>query len=233
MRRVLGDSGATLVDLEGAVGRTVVAAELAAASGAGPLLIELVSSGDPTFRMGLGGRDEALVLMRRARPGQVLVGPTPAVVVGPGLPLGAELVGAGAERTYELRLAGPGAAASNLGWAHRAATGPFVGREQAMAELDAVWEATLRGRRRPVVVTGAAGIGSRPWPTRRSTRRWGPTPTGGRTSGCGPSGRRRCCSTSCATPPAPPATRRGWCSRPSARRRRRGGRSTGALPGAG
>ena len=127
----------------------------------------------------------AMRLLRRRDPGQILVNATTAVLVGPLLPSGVELVEAGdpssrsagtmrSERVYQLRLAdtgtatdadGPGErshpdqAASNLAWARRAAAGPILGREEPAAALDTAWHDTLRGVRRQVVLTGESGIG--------------------------------------------------------------------------
>jgi hypothetical protein len=114
-------------------------------------------------------------LLAAARGPQVLVTATTAALVGPGLPAGLELVAlagdevaaaAGADRVHELRTAGDGASdgdhppiASNLGWAHRAATSPVVGREPVLAALGAAWEAAIRGERRVVLLVGEGGIG--------------------------------------------------------------------------
>lgn len=124
----------------------------------------------------------AVKRLRQARPGQLSVSAQSAVLVGPLLPPDVRLTEAtstpvgpntGAERRYELGCTSPDAsptrladaegglpdeAASNLGWARRAA-GPLLGRESATAALDAAWTATLRGERRHVLVTGEGGIG--------------------------------------------------------------------------
>ncbi len=104
----------------------------------------------------------------------LLAGPT-AVMVSLALPPGAELTDLGTqpvsehrhERVHELRP--PGAprrddlpddtAASNVGWARRAAAGLVVGREAPAAHLEAAWERAVAGEHRMVVVSGDPGIG--------------------------------------------------------------------------
>ncbi|MGH9110741.1 MAG: ATP-binding protein [Acidimicrobiales bacterium] len=106
----------------------------------------------------------------------LLAGPT-AVMVSLALPPGAELVDLGTqpvsehrhERVHELRPPGASAArhgdlpddiaASNLGWARRAAAGLVVGREAPAAHLEAAWERAVAGENRMVVVSGDPGIG--------------------------------------------------------------------------
>ncbi|HEX2565052.1 MAG TPA: AAA family ATPase, partial [Acidimicrobiales bacterium] len=103
----------------------------------------------------------------------LLAGPT-AVMVSLALPPGAELIDLGTqpvsehrhERVHELRPPGaarkdlPGdTAASNLGWARRAAAGLVVGREAPAAQLHAAWERAVAGEHRMAVVSGDPGIG--------------------------------------------------------------------------
>jgi hypothetical protein len=103
----------------------------------------------------------------------LLAGPT-AVMVSLALPPGAELIDLGTqpvsehrhERVHELRppeaarLDLPGdTAASNLGWARRAAAGLVVGREAPAAQLHAAWERAVAGEHRRAVVSGDPGIG--------------------------------------------------------------------------
>ena len=99
----------------------------------------------------------------------VVVSASTAVMVTHALPAGLELVAApttGDERAYRLRPAGPAppqapddAGAANLGWAHRAAAHPVVGRVGTIARLEGAWAAALAGDPRVVVLSGDPGIG--------------------------------------------------------------------------
>jgi AAA ATPase domain len=99
----------------------------------------------------------------------VLVSASTAVMVTHALAPGRELVAvatSGDERAYLLRAPGPGplavdddAAASNLGWAHRAAAHRVVGRPGPLARLEGAWAAALEGDHRVVVLSGDPGIG--------------------------------------------------------------------------
>jgi hypothetical protein len=51
------------------------------------------------------------------------------------------------------------AGASNVGWAHRAASHVLVGRHGPLARLEGAWTAALGGDHRVVVLTGDPGIG--------------------------------------------------------------------------
>lgn len=105
-------------------------------------------------------------------PAQVLLTASTAVMVTHALPPGVELADIGVmtvapgrdERTYQLRTtAGDAgtddAGASNLGWAHRAAAGPVVGRGGPLARLEGAWTGALAGDHRVVVLSGDPGIG--------------------------------------------------------------------------
>ncbi len=99
----------------------------------------------------------------------VLVSASTAVMVTHALPAGLELVAeptSGDERAYRLRPAGSAApagdddaGAANLGWAHRAAAHPVIGRVGTMARLEGAWTAALAGDPRVVVLSGDPGIG--------------------------------------------------------------------------
>ncbi len=99
----------------------------------------------------------------------VVVSASTAVMVTHALPAGLELVAAptsGDERAYRLRPAGPAApaaeddaGAANLGWAHRAAAHPVVGRVGTIARLEGAWASALAGDQRLVVLSGDPGIG--------------------------------------------------------------------------
>jgi AAA ATPase domain len=140
---------------------------------------------DDPAEAGTASRDHslarALELLRASSAGQVLAGATTAVLVGPALPAHVELVDLGSrvldrgrrsDRIYELAPADAGSAhrlaphdgsgvapASNLSWAHRAAPRPVAGREVPLADLEAAWRTTLKGKRRAVIVRGESGIG--------------------------------------------------------------------------
>ena len=51
------------------------------------------------------------------------------------------------------------AGAANLGWAHRAAAHPVIGRVGTMARLEGAWASALAGDPRLVVLSGDPGIG--------------------------------------------------------------------------
>ncbi len=187
LRTVADEAGATAVTNGGAT--TVVAAfpfasdaanavlRLAGASSAGPGVPRMrLSTGEAVARDGeVSGpaRDRVDALAEVAGEAAVLMTASTAVMVHHTLPPGAELVDRGVvalgpqrpERVYELRT-GPGArgpdddaAASNLGWAQRAATRVMVGREEQLARLADAWAAALAGERRVVVLAGDPGIG--------------------------------------------------------------------------
>jgi hypothetical protein len=185
LRRVAGEAGATVVANGDAA---VVAAfpfasdaanavlRLAGAAGGGSGVPRMwLSTGEAVARDGeVSGpaRDRVDALAAVAGDAAVLMTASTAVMVHHTLPPGAELVDRGvvavgpqgSERVYELRTApgvrGPDddAAASNLGWARRAAT-VMVGREEHVARLEAAWAAALVGERRVVVLAGDPGIG--------------------------------------------------------------------------
>jgi hypothetical protein len=117
-------------------------------------------------------RDRADALAALAGGAPVLLANSTAMMVHHTLPPGVELVDRGVvtagasrgERVYELRLAradaaGDDAAASNLGWARRAAARLVVGRDDHVARLEEAWALTLAGDHRIVVVSGDPGIG--------------------------------------------------------------------------
>ncbi|HEX5366554.1 MAG TPA: AAA family ATPase [Acidimicrobiales bacterium] len=122
-----------------------------------------VDTGDGRHRGGARRRVDRLVAS--APDGTVLLASTTAVMVANALPAGVEAVAvavADGERVYELRPGGTGdddATASNLGWAHRAAAGPVVGRAGPLARLEGAWTATVSGDHRLVVLSGDPGIG--------------------------------------------------------------------------
>ncbi|HKY66807.1 MAG TPA: AAA family ATPase, partial [Acidimicrobiales bacterium] len=95
----------------------------------------------------------------------VLLSSSTAVMVASALPEGAELVAvatSGDDRLYELRWSGSGdddVTASNLGWAHRAAARPVIGRTGPIARLEGAWAAAVDGSSRLVVLSGDPGIG--------------------------------------------------------------------------
>jgi hypothetical protein len=117
-------------------------------------------------------RDRADALAALPDGAPVLLANSTAMMVHHTLPPGVELVDRGVvtdgaprgERVYELRLAradaaGDDAAASNLGWARRAAARLVVGRDDHVARLEEAWALTLAGDHRMVVVSGDPGIG--------------------------------------------------------------------------
>jgi tetratricopeptide (TPR) repeat protein len=187
VRAVAGEAGATAIVNGGAT--TVVAAFPFASDAANAVLrlagAAAGPSGVPRMRLSTGeavmqdgevsgpARDRVDALAAVGGEAAVLMTASTAVMVHHTLPPGAELVDRGvvalgpqrAERIYELRT-GPGvrgpdddAAASNLGWARRAATRVMVGREAHVAHLEAAWAAALTGERRVVVLAGDPGIG--------------------------------------------------------------------------
>jgi hypothetical protein len=106
---------------------------------------------------------------------QILVAASTAVMVSHALAPGTELVDLGnlpvgehrRERVHELRLSSSRAAseladdgaASNLGWARRAASGLVVGRDGPVELLEGAWQRALAGEHHMVVVSGDPGIG--------------------------------------------------------------------------
>jgi hypothetical protein len=189
LRRVADEAGATVVTDGGAttvVAAFPFASDaanavlrLAAGSPDGPAVAiprMRLSTGEAVAHDGeVSGpaRDRVDALAAVAGEAAVLMTASTAVMVHHTLPPGAELVDRGVvalgpqrpERVYELRT-GPGtrgpdddAAASNLGWARRAATRVMVGREEHIALLEAAWAAALTGERRVVVLAGDPGIG--------------------------------------------------------------------------
>jgi hypothetical protein len=142
-----------------------------------PLRIALCTGEvDPTDD-GYGGSAVERTLLLSALPvdGTILVAASTAVMISHALPRGADLVDLGGlavsehrhERVHELRLPttqGEGdppddIAASNLGWARRAAAGLVVGRDGPVELLEGAWDRALRGEHRMVVVSGDPGIG--------------------------------------------------------------------------
>jgi hypothetical protein len=159
-----GDAAATAVRLAG--------------GSSGPVPPRLVlSTGEVERRAsGLAGpaRERVDALAAHAGDAVVLLSASTAVMVSHALPAGVELVDLGVvalgprrgDRAYELRLVAPGpaggaddAGASNLGWAHRAAARPVVGRRDAVIRLEEAWVKALDGAHRVVVLSGDPGIG--------------------------------------------------------------------------
>src|SRR5262245_20363061 len=186
VRTLAAEAGAAVVVNGGA---TTVVAAFPFASDAANAVLRLggaaAGSGTPRMRLSTGeaetqdgevsgpARDRVDALAAVAGEAAVLMTASTAVMVHHTLPPGAELVDRGVvalgpqrtERVYELRT-GPGVrgpdddvAASNLGWARRAATRVMVGREDHVARLEAAWAAALDGERRVVVLAGDPGIG--------------------------------------------------------------------------
>ncbi|MGH9210126.1 MAG: ATP-binding protein [Acidimicrobiales bacterium] len=126
---------------------------------------------DPAVRTTDACLDATARLLEAAAPGQIVTDAPTAVAIEPTLPADIELFHLGmparagrhaAERTYELRATGTeptGPVTSNLGWAHRAAIGPVLDRQDALAMVDDAWASTLRGRRRGVMLVGEGGMG--------------------------------------------------------------------------
>jgi hypothetical protein len=186
LRTVAVETGATAVTNGDA---TVVAAFPFASDAASAVLrlagTSSAGRGVPRMRLSTGeavahdgevsgpARDRVDALAEVAAEAAVLMTASTAVMVHHTLPPGAELVDRGVvalgpqrpERVYELRT-GPGVrgpdddtAASNLGWARRAATRVMIGREEQLARLETAWAAALAGERRVVVLAGDPGIG--------------------------------------------------------------------------
>jgi Mrp family chromosome partitioning ATPase len=175
--------GAVVADEAGAAGPLVAAFHVAAdaALAAVRVAAALDATGRPRMALATGEievarrRVDALAGLDLATGDDAvaLLAASAAVMVTHGLPPGADLVDRGsaplagpvAERVYELRWSavdpagGDGAAASNLGWARRAAARLLVGRDEQVARLEAAWEAAQAGERRVAVVTGDPGIG--------------------------------------------------------------------------
>jgi hypothetical protein len=115
-------------------------------------------------RLGGVARDRADAVLAAGSEAAVVLSSSTAVMVASSLPAGAELVAlavAGDERIYALRRtpAADDAGASNLGWAHRAASRPVIGRAGPMSRLEGAWTAALSGSRPVVIVSGDPGVG--------------------------------------------------------------------------
>jgi hypothetical protein len=174
--------GAVVAGQDGPGGPLVAAFHVAADAALAALRVAAALDATGRPRMALatgeveGARRRADALVRlEGEPGTgavALLAASAAVMVTHALPPGADLVDRGvaplagsvAERVYELRWsagdrAAEGAAASNLGWALRAAARLVVGRDEHVARLEAAWQAALAGERRVVVVAGDPGIG--------------------------------------------------------------------------
>ena len=122
-----------------------------------------VDDGDGVHRGAAPARAERVLASGLDSP--VLLASSTAVMVANALPPGTEMVSvavAGDERVYELRWSASGeddVAASNLGWAHRAASRPVIGRAGPIARLEGAWAAAVEGSHRVVVLSGDPGIG--------------------------------------------------------------------------
>jgi tetratricopeptide (TPR) repeat protein len=176
------DTGVTtLVVAFHLAGDALAAAVRLAGGGRGPHRPRMVlSTGEVVLADGRHtgpARERVDSLAARVGDATALLTAATAVMVSHALPPGAELIDLGAtgagptsdERAYELRLAAPAVAggpappddagASNLGWAHRAASRVVVGRHGPLARLEGAWAAALDGDHRLVILSGDPGIG--------------------------------------------------------------------------
>ena len=109
-------------------------------------------------------------LLARAEPGQILLTAPTAVVAGPTLPPGIQLLDRGlwtpspsapTERIYQMSISGPekdGIAGSNLGWARRAVHGhgdtPAADVQTVVKSVHNAWQQTLTGRAQLILLSG-------------------------------------------------------------------------------